>query len=980
MKKLFQAADVEKCLTLFKKGMASLIIFSMLMVDVAKAMEEEYESLTIQRTPSPRTIDSKSSSGLDKTGSPIEGISASAKKATPEREKNLTHISAADLSLSFSQSSSHLISQPLDVTQGQPSPLPPHSDLVSEIYGDFKPAAVGPFKLRRLNSIAHEASLIDEKGYPQLSGNWREDGTLIRAGSLQDRSAPFTPRSKSVAESSHNNGKPTASVPDFILSPVNSHPLEGSDPEIDSAEETAPFLGNQENISRSFSIQSTDGKRRLSSSPAVVSSSSVRRLLTEASKLLENSAPKYSSIQDEDGREAPPPSVESLEDPENQGLPAIEEDSKCCSCFSNHSLWPQPTEYVLLDASDKIQKRSALLTALTSSHHNVTANGSDDSFNLSPLHGSLLKDVRESGVSLPLDEDSDDPELAFENSRTSASIGYQRLVDLPSPANNVPVPSSLLVNQDIEEGDGLPEPSSFVGSLSPQERLKYFLNDLKKLPAKAKTQLVNFTHQILHGKSTWPQRLGKWIIGPTIAAGFSFAMAPVYDGGIHYLAKLYNGKFLDDLLYGSLGFAFAWYITFSALPDAIARNAHLWKKGIAYLAQEGKEIGRMWVAGGISFLTAFIPPTYLITYEVGGMKELGVHGLDNQFAIIMLTCCPALFADAIASDFNTAWSAWPQIKEWLGNKLCLKSLHASQLSSEESQRKKFDKCLNKLAHFLYQAPEAVIDEIYDTVKEVKEGAQAPYGENNDEALATQQAFSVLSYLLSLGDEIVQGASKPKSMYDLAADVFKYACLLLGTPARALALQFIGATVFGLFCPEPLNQILGGIYGIFALLPQTYLEDQGMDNFFKRFIFEEDPHGHGAHPVYRGLTKLYCILQGLIYTFPLAVLTLQAFQQWFGNGWWPLIPGIPFFIPEFAAQIYSFNGTFNHQVATSITNVHNTKIRKRLGKDPTSDWKRDWLIRFVQESNAELNHWHPDLINKLTESINIFQKSEIEEIL
>ena len=67
------------------------------------------------------------------------------------------------------------------------------------------------------------------------------------------------------------------------------------------------------------------------------------------------------------------------------------------------------------------------------------------------------------------------------------------------------------------------------------------------------------------------------------------------------------------------------------------------------------------------------------------------------------------------------------------------------------------------------------------------------------------------------------------------------------------------------------------------------------------------------------------------------------------------------------------------MATSITNVHNTKTRKCFGKEPTSDWKRDWLIRFAQESRAELKHWNPDLIQKLTESITVFQKSEIEEI-
>lgn len=56
MKELLQAIDFEKCIPLFKKGIASLIICSMLMIDVAKAMDEQDRDPShlpiLQRTPS----------------------------------------------------------------------------------------------------------------------------------------------------------------------------------------------------------------------------------------------------------------------------------------------------------------------------------------------------------------------------------------------------------------------------------------------------------------------------------------------------------------------------------------------------------------------------------------------------------------------------------------------------------------------------------------------------------------------------------------------------------------------------------------------------------------------------------------------------------------------------------------------------------------------------------------------------------------
>jgi hypothetical protein len=999
MKELLQAVDIKKW---GSKIISSALIVSILMIDVAKAMPGEDDpllvhnplSLKLPPTDHEVTIEiiddfsPRQNSSLDDADSSTGSISTSPEKSTPEGDKSVAVILLPGLSSAFSQSND--LSPPqLEAIKSQPSSPPVHSSPTCESSGDFNPFAVGAFELHKFG-IDHRTTItVDENPQLQLSSSTGNDiassigSSLMRGGSLQDRSPPRPP-SKSAPDSSSNNGKPATVVPDLILSSANHDPLgsDASGSETYSAEDIGfSFLGTQPNIPRTPNMQIKGSKRNLFSAPAAVFSR--QPFTSESSKLLDPTLSlKYSSIQGDDRRDDPSPSSNPLGDPEARDLPAIEDDSKCYSCCTNRPLWPQPTEYTLPNALDKIQRHSEFFLAPVPNHRTESVSSShdsSDSFSFeesdsSSPNGSPSKDLGAGGVLLPSDED--DPDVTFDNPTHSAAYpataDYKSLSNLRSPFG-IPVDASLLPTHhfllpahDLESGE-------FPPSMSAKTAFKQLLDNLKKLPAKALSQLKSFVHQVLNGKSTWSQRLGKWVIGPLIGLGFAYMMAPVYDGGITYLNT--QGEIFEDFINSNFLEGCLLYIMFSAVPDGIARNSHLWKKGIAYLAQEGKEIGRMCVAGGISFLTAVIPPVYLITAEEYPIKSMGLHGLDNVYIRTMLVGIPFLYLDAFASDFNIAWTALPEIKKWLGKLWSRQSLHAQLPVLQEDSREKFNKNLEYLEHFLYQAPKAIIKEIYDNIAQVREGAQVPCCENYDEALASQQAYAVLCYLLSFSDKIIKGASKPKSIYDISADVFNYLCLLAGTPARGIALQFIGATVFGLVFSDPIAQILGGIYMICALLPQTGLEYKGMDNFFKRFIVEEDPHGHGANPVYRGLTKLYCAFQGLIYTFPLAVLTLQAFQQWFGEGWWPLAVGIPFFIPEFAAQTYSFNGTYNQLVATSITNVHNTKTRKCFGKKPNSDWKRDWLIRFVQESRVELKYLHPDMIANLSKGIEVFQKAE-----
>lgn len=715
-------------------------------------------------------------------------------------------------------------------------------------------------------------------------------------------------------------------------------------------------------------------------------SSSKSAVVNERTSLLESQPSIQRGDHDTDQSEDDEISIEIVYsgNPDDSLYLAPSEDhsqyKSCCGFSSKRPFCHKHTEYTLPNLEQHFEDFSRLVALIKQGHpphseDEIVSNSPNSSFEIdsegsSPLNGSPTKKIRVGdGISL---DDTDEERASSDDlttgiSRNLSNLGFpqenNRLDHLPGDASSY----NQLPSTDIEA----------LTTGVPAAKIALFREFLKKLPPSATAQLKHFMHQIFDGKSTWPQRLGKWVIGPIVGGVFAYMMGPVYDGGIGYLST--QGEIFNKFITGNAIDVLLAYIAVSAIFDGIPRNAHLWKNGIAYFSQEGKEIGRMCVAGGISFLTAFIPPTYLITSEEYAIQILGLHGWDNVFVRTMLVGCPFLYLDAFASDFNSAWGALPQIREWLGKLLCHKFLQSRIQAPEEITRERFNCVLDKLAHFLFRAPSVVIDEIYHRVKQFKDDLRTESSDEPDENLVSRQAFVALSFLLSSGDQVVKGVTHPQSIYDTSVEFLKYACMISGSPARAIALQFIGATVFGLFCPDGVAQALGGAFALLAFLPQTYLENQGMDNFFKRFLVEEDPHGHSSHPVYRGITKLFVALQGLIYVFPLAVLTLQAFQTWFGDGWWPLAVGIPFLIPEFAAQAYSFNGTFNQQVATSITNVHNTKTRKCLGKEPRSDWKRDWLLRFIKASQEDLKQWHPTLIHELDKNIEILQRQESQSL-
>jgi hypothetical protein len=744
---------------------------------------------------------------------------------------------------------------------------------------------------------------------------------------------------------------------------------------------------------------------------------------------------QYSSIQGDS------PTVvveigEAGDDPEAHA--SIGDSSNCCSCCANRPCWPQHTEYTLPDAQHKLQQLSqkmALLRQTPSREGSslVSGQSSGTLIEFKPLPN--LNDYDKSGGHSGSSGGSiDGSSSSNDNSPVKRSPPLLRVVGDQANSDDEQgeffLPANLLKDSQTsdEEDDQLPPPGSgslsgsphFIDSHQEEESddplgivpsdlrgvfdhiaelesglnaqnassFRSFCQDLKSylksLPAKTKSQLKDYVHQVLNGKSTWPQRIGKWGFGPFVGAGFAIAMGPVYGGGTIYLKSI--SEFFNKYEDSTFGAFFTWYIVFSAIPDGVSRNAHLWKKGIGYLSQEKKEIGRMCVAGCVSALMSLIPLTYLINSEEYAIQQLGLHGFDNQFGFAIAILGLPLVLDAFASDFNACWDTLPEIKEFFGKLFCRKSLHFPALSLGETQREQFDSDLEKLKNFLFRAPDDVIEEIYSELKQVKDGVQVSYCETYDEDLAAQQAFAAVSYLLSLADEVVKGITKPKSIFDISFDLFKYTCLIFGAPTAMLLLQFVGTTVSGFlcldFCSEVVTESIGGGFALIAFIPFIYVLNKFANNF-KQFLIEKDPHGYGSHPNYRLTTKLYIVFQSLVYLFPPLVAILQSYQQWFGSGWWPLGPAIPVLIPRFMGYVCNFNGTFNEQVATSIINGCHKVGGKCSGETICTACKKDWLIRFIEASRGDLKHWHSDLVEKLRESIEVLKKensSSVDEVM
>ncbi|MBX9620640.1 MAG: hypothetical protein K2X28_01180 [Alphaproteobacteria bacterium] len=967
MKKLFQAVDIKKWA---KKITASTIIASLLMIDAAKAMEDDHDphfSKVLQRTPSPKPrttdleiIDSDSS----KQSSSSEDSGSSPEKLTPEGNQSLPIIPFPGFSLSHSQDIASTISPSIALLTSSLQPL----EIVPQ--PDF--------------------------------------GTTPVTGSLQDRvPSPqvfFGPReTSSSSQDVNSHGNSRLSEEDPLLD-YDSNSFSSSD---SSSDEPFPFADpshpESEKLPSSGGFRDAFGRfigRFTSIQPRGYTGSSHQdALIPERCKSTSNIIPRgdepafllrqnNASIQSQDpllsGQElSVNGDVEIVVDngsvnPGSTGpaLPQLDENpAPRSTSFFGRPLWPERSQYTL--APGALDRASQFLIRFRAAHHSSN-DDSDRSTSFesdSPPHGSPT--FLRHGPFPDLDNEGEEdvgaqllptaqPLLPAAQSY-GALRTYLNFAEMPSSSQTLS--SFPRHNQGLDSTAAALSPSQ---PLSPQATWLELLDGLKDLPATTKTQLTDFTHQILNGKSTWSQRIGKWLIGPLIGVGFAWAMGPVYDGGLMYLANISEG-FSSKFLRTNASNYLVLYINYSAGPDGISRNAHLWKKGIAYLSKEKKEVGRMCIAGAIAAVTALIPVAYLILAENIPREEQQLPNWDNGFGIIVAAFGPVLYIDAFAKELEIARKTITNLEDWFrqARELFFPSSLPYQMKPFDTiQREKFDRDLIKLKHFLVGASGAVIEAIYKDVQDVIAGARSELD------LKTQQAFAMLSYMLSLGDEVQEVAKKnsKKSIAEIAFDGLKYTCLILGAPTVGLLLQLVGSTVASLFTSTVVADSIGEGFALVAFLPFNYVLFQSMDNF-KNLLMSKDPQGYESHPGARLPVKVFIGIQSFVYLFQTSIAVLQSYQKWFGDQWWPFAAGIPFFIPKLMGLATSFNETFNELVTTAAINGYHKIGGKCRGNSLCTPCQKDWLIRLVESSRNDLEHWDPKLIHDLSKGVEIFKNEE-----
>ncbi|MCI5055580.1 MAG: hypothetical protein MRY83_05685 [Flavobacteriales bacterium] len=974
MKKLFQAVDIKKWA---KKITASAVIVSMFMIDAARAMEDDHDphfSKALQRTPSqkPRATDLEIiDSDSSKQSSSSEDSGSSPEKLTPEGNQNLPIISFPGFSLSHSQDVASTISPSIALLTSSLQPL----EIVPQPDFGTTPITAG--------------SLQDRVPSPQAFSGPRETSS-----SSQDANSPSKSRlnvedplldsdSSSFSSSDSSSDEP---FPFADPSHLESEklPSSGGFPNI-----LALFTGKKLTNAQRFTSTQPRGYEGSGDQPTTLLPGRWRSTPTTVISGTPLLRASHSSIQSPvsifPGSQelSVNGDVEIVVDDGSANLgstgpalPQLDENpaSRLASLWER-PIWPERSQYIL--APGALERASQFLIRFRAAHHSSN-DDSDRSTSFesdSPPQGSPT--FLRHGPFPDLDHEGEE-DVGAQLLPTAQPLlpAAQSYGALRTYLNFAEMPSSSQALSSFPRHDqGLDSTAAAVSPsqpLSPQAAWLELLDGLKDLPATTKTQLTDFTHQILNGKSTWAQRIGKWLIGPLIGVGFAWAMGPVYDGGLMYLANISEG-FSSKFLRTNASNYLVLYINYSAGPDGISRNAHLWKKGIAYLSQEKKEVGRMCIAGAIAAVTALIPVAYLILAENIPREEQQLPNWDNGFGIIVAAFGPVLYIDAFAKELEIARKTITNLEDWFrqARELFFPSSLPYQMKPFDAiQREKFDHDLIKLKHFLAGASNTVIEAIYKDVQDVIAGARSEVD------LKAQQAFAAVSYLLSLGDEIQEVAKKnaKKSIAEIAFDGLKYTCLILGAPSVGLLLQLVGSTVASLFTSNVVADSIGEGFALVAFLPFNYVLVQSMDNF-KNLLMSKDPQGYESHPAVRLPVKVFIGIQSFIYLFQTSVAVLQSYQKWFGDQWWPFAAGIPFFIPKLMGLATSFNETFNEQVTTAAINGSHRIGGKCRGDSLCPPCQKDWLVRLVESSRNDLEHWDPKLIHDLSKGVEIFKNEE-----
>lgn len=537
------------------------------------------------------------------------------------------------------------------------------------------------------------------------------------------------------------------------------------------------------------------------------------------------------------------------------------------------------------------------------------------------------------------------------------TMNYASFKGMPLPSGSSAIPYH---DQDFDPTAVILHP----GSLPSQTPWGQFLGGLE---GETKTHLINFTDRVLHGQTTWPGRLGKWIIGPLIGAGFAIGMGPVYSGGLDYFADQVPA--FNTFLVGTGGTVFIYYINISAF-EAIFRDSLTYKQGFEYFfSSEKKEIGRMCIAGAVAAVTAFIPVAYLILSENIGRELLDLSGWDNQFGVWVAACGPPLYLDALGNASRIAWDTVPKLKKGFRQfreVFCPSFFPPQPTSPEEILRENFDHNLLKLKQFLRGASDTLIEKIYGDIEDIL---------SNECIRKDQKAAGILAYLLSLGEQVQKVTTKnaKKSLSEISFDFFKYTSLILGAPTVALLLQLVGSTVASLFTYSVVANSIGEAFALVAFLPFNYVLVQFMDNF-KNLLSGEDPQGYESHPAARLPVKVFIGIQSLIYLFQTSIAVLQSYQKWFGDGWWPFAAGIPFFIPKLMELSCNFYGSFNGIITTSVINLSHRIGGRCKGESLCPPCRKGKLIRNIEDYRRGLGGWDPKSIHGLSQASEFFKRN------
>jgi len=546
------------------------------------------------------------------------------------------------------------------------------------------------------------------------------------------------------------------------------------------------------------------------------------------------------------------------------------------------------------------------------------------------------------------------------------------------------------IKSDSKQQQEASENSPLIRDVEAPHPLKNFGPTLilksENLTPELKKKLTSLHHQIIDEKWTGADVAGL-IVGGIIGLGTTVAMMPVFNGGFGYLADEYDSlEFFYSILSGTINHAtITPYVLLSTLFDAVPRNVGLWQKAFKAIEEKTVKWGR---AIGTTFAVvapSLLEPTYLILTELHNMKVTDTHGVNNGFAIWMFVLCPFLFADATGSNYEIAWEAHDDFKGWLHKS---KSMFAGKIrdlfscclrkgphSEEHILRKNFRKSLHTLNKTLLILPEGAIGQIYGTVFKsdatLRDQLQNQPAEDqlNEEEFHQAQGFFTLRYLLALGKKAPVIVDEDKSTW---GSKLRAGLLVTGSPARLMALEFVLEVLLGLFLPKAVAKGCSWGLGVIAFPIQTALEYKGMKNFGE--MWGESEEGHNSHLGARRAMKGISFFQGVIFTLPLLVLSLQVSNEFFGNPY-AIFAFLPFILAETATQITSFNDRYNKKVTTKLTDVQNLKTRKCRHLPPRADYQRDRLMRKVQEYKEHLENIPPQILFELNRLLS-FEEGKV----